>query len=277
MIGKRTITHCIFDMDGLLLDTEQIYTKVTQAILDKHVPGKTFTWDVKARIMGMTSLESGRIVVDTYQLPLSVEDYLEEAAVMQELMWPEVPLLPGVERLLRHLHASGIPMVVATSSTREKFELKTTKHRELFSLFASVTCGDDPEIRRGKPAPDIFLVAREKLGNPPLENCLIFEDAFMGLQAAKAAGMACVWVPDERILEIVGRDHGAAAIYRSMLEFDAVKFGIPSMGIIWRASNFLIPETETEPQINSQPTALIILNQAISNKKLFEAAWAKGG
>ena len=75
------------------------------------------------------------------------------------------------------------------------FELKTTRHREWFSTFSAIILGDDPRVRRGKAAPDIFLVAAEALGANPLD-CLVVEDAPAGVQAARAAGMQVIAIPD---------------------------------------------------------------------------------
>jgi len=68
--------------------------------------------------------------------------------------------------------------------------VKAKNNHALFSLFDNnIVCGDDPNITRGKPAPDIFHVARERLGSPPAKNCLVFEDAINGVEAAKNAEM----------------------------------------------------------------------------------------
>ncbi|CAG8583740.1 2801_t:CDS:2 [Diversispora eburnea] len=97
--------------------------------------------------------------------------------------------MPGVLRLVKHLNAHKIPIVVATSSLRNNFKIKSSNNQELFSLFDDITCGDDPNVLNGKPAPDIFLAARAKAGNPPVSQCLVFEDALNGIQAARNAGM----------------------------------------------------------------------------------------
>lgn len=97
-------------------------------------------------------------------------------------------------------------MAVATSSARFKMEIKTQRHKELFAFFGRhITCGDDPEVKNGKPAPDIFLAARDKfciaddgetvVALPDLKSCLVFEDALLGVEATHAAGMHAVWVP----------------------------------------------------------------------------------
>ncbi|ORX46767.1 HAD-like protein [Hesseltinella vesiculosa] len=216
-------------MDGLLLDTERVYTEVTQEILDKYTDGAKFTWDVKSQLMGRTGDESARMVVETYKLPLTVDEYLGIMGDIQQERFPLVKVLDGVERLVRHLHRHGIPMVVATSSTRPKYELKTSLHKDLFSLFDHIICGDDAGIVKGKPSPDLFLVAQEKLGMPPAEKCLVFEDAVNGIQAGLNAKMNVVWIPDENIrrLSEEGETHGACAVLASMADFDPSAFGLP--------------------------------------------------
>jgi pseudouridine 5'-phosphatase len=117
---------------------------------------------------------------------------------------------------------------VATSSHRDSFEIKTKFNQELFKLFDGVICGDDPEVKHGKPATDLFLAAREKLGNPPLEQCLVFEDALNGIQAARNAGMPVIWVPDPGLAALYPGVNGATEMLLSMELFDPAKYGLPS-------------------------------------------------
>ncbi|KAG2193672.1 hypothetical protein INT47_002314 [Mucor saturninus] len=214
--------------DGLLLDTERVYTEVTQQILDKHANGVKFTWDVKSKLMGRTGDESATMVVETYKLPMTVPEYLEIMSTIQEDLFPHVMILPGVEKFVRHLKAHGIPMAVATSSTRSKFDLKTSLNKEFFELFDVIICGDDAEIKRGKPAPDLFLAAQKHLGNPPSENCLVFEDAVNGVEAGLNANMHVVWIPDENIKCLTGdENHGAIVVLKSMEDLVPEDFGLP--------------------------------------------------
>ncbi|KAI8081715.1 HAD-like domain-containing protein [Halteromyces radiatus] len=226
------ITHCIFDMDGLLLDTERVYTEVTQEILDKYANGARFTWDIKSKLMGRTGDESARIVVETYKLPMTVQEYLDITAKIQHEKFPLVRPLDGVERLIRHLHQHKIPIAVATSSTRSKFELKTSQNQDLFSLFDFIVCGDDDGIKYGKPSPDLFLLAQQRLGNPPSDQCLVFEDAVNGVQAALNAKMHVIWIPDENILNLSenGETHGATQVLKTMADFDPLTFKLPAFG-----------------------------------------------
>ncbi|CDS09706.1 hypothetical protein LRAMOSA02383 [Lichtheimia ramosa] len=224
------ITHCIFDMDGLLLDTERVYTEVTQEILDKYANGIKFTWEFKSKLMGRTGNESAAMVVDEYKLPMTVDEYIDITSQLHEERFPLVKPLPGVERLIRHLHKHKVPMAVATSSSREKFLLKTSRNKELFSLFDYIVCGDDDDIKQGKPAPDLFLAAQKRLGNPSAENCLVFEDATNGVEAGRNAHMHVVWIPDSNLRNIAGDidSHGATLVLDSMAEFNPEHFDLPA-------------------------------------------------
>jgi pseudouridine-5'-monophosphatase len=186
----------IFDMDGLLLDTEIIYTEVTQELVSKY--GKTFPFELKSRMMGRKALDAAQILVSELKLPISPQEYLDEQKEAFQLRFPQCGLMPGVSEYCRILFEKKIPMAVATSSSRYWFEYKTKNHQQLFSYFKSVTTGDDDSVKNGKPAPDIFFVAAERLGMQP-EDCVVFEDSVLGVEAVKNAGMGAVAVPDARM------------------------------------------------------------------------------
>ena len=218
----RRITHVIYDMDSLLLDTEPFYTKVNQAIATRY--GTTFDWSLKSRTIGLRAADAAKILVESMKLPIAPEEYLQLRKLMLEELFQQAEPMPGAVRLTMHLHRHGIPQAVASSSDRHHFELKTSRHKEWFAIFQCYVVGADPDVEHGKPAPDVFLVAAQRLGAEP-SCCLVFEDAPAGVEAARAAGMRAIAVPDSNM------DHqaftGADQILRSLTEFDPAQWGLP--------------------------------------------------
>jgi pseudouridine-5'-monophosphatase len=218
------ITHVIFDNDGLLLDTEPFYTKAHQIVAARY--RKVFDWSVKSKMIGLRAEDSARVMIDALQLPVSVAEYLEERKHLLEEMFPESEPMPGAVYLTKHFHRIGIPQAVATSSDQHYFNLKITRHKEWFRIFQCIVIGDDPEIKHGKPAPDIFLVAARRLQASPA-HCLVFEDSPAGVEAARAAGMFVIAVPDPHMDD--GAYHNAHQIIRSLNEVDLIRWGLPTI------------------------------------------------
>jgi pseudouridine 5'-phosphatase len=183
----------IFDMDGVLLDTEPIYTKVTSAIAAEH--GKVFDWTVKADLIGRPAFDSAEFLIEKLKLPITPDEYLEKRTPLLEKLLEATEAVAGAEAFTRELHRRKIPIAVATSTDAALFEIKTGRHREWFQIFSTIVCGDHPRVLRGKPAPDIFLVTAQELRAPP-ESCVVIEDSPNGLAAAIAAGMRAIGFPD---------------------------------------------------------------------------------
>ncbi|KAI9298280.1 HAD-like protein [Neoconidiobolus thromboides FSU 785] len=223
--SDNSIQYCIFDMDGLLLDTERVYSEVSNEILSRY--GKEFTWELKAQMMGRNQKDATKLFIDTHNLPITAEEYLTERNRLQNEKFPHCKPLPGVMRLIKHLKQHKIPIAVATSSHHKAFLVKSQNNQELFSLFDQIICGDNPNVLHGKPAPDIFLEAAQQLGAKDSKKCLVFEDAIPGVQAGVNAQMKTIWIPDPKLLEMAGSDIGATQILTSMEEFQPELFGLP--------------------------------------------------
>lgn len=190
------VTAVLFDMDGVLLDTEDLYTQATRQVLGPL--GQRFDWRIKERMMGRAPLVAAQILIDALEVPMSPQEYLErKRPVLLELFRRSEPK-PGAPELVRKLSARGLPLAVATSSDRQFFEAKTS-HHPWFSEFQAIVCGSDPEVKAHKPAPDIFLAAAKRLDVSPA-SCVVFEDAQAGVEAARRAGVGrIVALPDVNI------------------------------------------------------------------------------
>ncbi|XP_077987563.1 uncharacterized protein LOC144442168 [Glandiceps talaboti] len=226
---RGDISHVIFDMDGVLLDTEKLYSVVYSEIVAKY--GKTYDWTIKPKLMGMKALKAAKILIAELDLPVQPEHFIQLAEDGQKLMFPNCELLPGADKLVRHLHNNDIPIAVSTGSSIRSFDLKTQlKHKQFFSLFHHIVCcGSDPEVKHGKPAPDAYTVAAQRFegGTPKPTNVLVFEDAPNGIKSGLAAGMNTVFVPDKNLDQSFYVD-GAHQILESLEDFVPEEWGLPA-------------------------------------------------
>jgi len=221
---KANITHCLFDLDGLLLDTETIYEEIVRDIAAKH--GKPYPREVRIHILGTSTETTCKIAVDELGLPITAEEFARQFSALSRERLGKLDMLPGVERLVRHLHKHKVPMCLATSSSEDMTGIKMSSHPKLFDLFDYKVMGTDPEVKQGKPAPDIFFVAAQRFPNPPkFENCLVFEDSPNGVRAACLAGMQSVMVPDDMVANSKRKD--ATIVFHSLADFKPEQFGLP--------------------------------------------------
>ncbi|MDI6735338.1 MAG: HAD family phosphatase [bacterium] len=186
------IKAVIFDMDGLMVDTEPLYSKAMSQVAEKR--GKCFTLDIKQKVMGRLAIESLTIFKETLGLTESARELLEEREeIYGHLLSEGVTPMPGLFKLLDLLDKMEIRKAVASSSKKCWIELIMDKLR-VCNQFEIIISGQD--VKHGKPNPDIYLLAATKLNLNPGE-CLVLEDAISGVQAAKAAKMKCIAVPNQ--------------------------------------------------------------------------------
>jgi len=193
MKPARRSRFAIFDLDGVLLDTEPLYTAATAQVAARY--GKIYDWSIKRDCIGRGTLEAARIIVDALALPLAPPALVvERDRVLVDLV-SRAPAIAGAEAFTRALAARGVPLAIATSTEAPLFAIKAARHRDWLSIFRAAVCGDDRRVARSKPAPDIFLAAAQDLNAPPAD-CLVFEDSPFGVEAARAAGMQVIALPD---------------------------------------------------------------------------------
>jgi pseudouridine 5'-phosphatase len=215
------IRACIFDVDGLLIDSEDAYSAVTNTILHEHgLPD--LPWKIKAQLQGRPGPESSRIFHEWAKLPISHDDFVAQSAKLQAEAFKHCKPLAGVPMLLSTLAQARpkLHLAVATSSMRTNFDIKIASMKPMFSIFAEdqIVTGDDPRVPkgRGKPLPDIYLVALQTINDHIRktspeeakvrpEECIVFEDSVPGVEAGRRAGMRVVWCPHPGLLnEYVG-------------------------------------------------------------------------
>jgi HAD superfamily hydrolase (TIGR01509 family) len=184
------IAAVIFDMDGIIVDSEQLWDDAREELV-KETGGR---WGVGAQraMMGMASHEWSAYVRDELEVPLSAEEINREVVGRLLRSYEQhLPLLPGAVQVVRAAGACW-PLAVASSSNREVIDhvLEIAGIADQFGATVS-----SEEVGRGKPAPDVFLATARELGVEPAD-CVVIEDSGNGIRAAVAAGMRVVAAPN---------------------------------------------------------------------------------
>ena len=187
----RAVRAVVFDMDGLLIDTEAV---IRQAMIEvSHARGESFPDEVFMGMVGLPEAASRGVALDHFGDGFDYDAWLAEVwAVTHERTAAGAPVKAGAHELIDHLDRLGLPRAIATSSSRAAVE-RHLRPSGLLARFQAVAAAGD--YARGKPHPDPFLTAAARLGVAP-EACLALEDSHNGVRAAAAAGMMTVMVPD---------------------------------------------------------------------------------
>ncbi len=187
----KDVGAVVFDMDGLLVDTETVFRDVMMEVSRRR--GVHLPLDVFLRMVGLQSASSRVVAIDHFGADFDYDGWMAETwELAHARMAVEVVIKAGVVELLDYLDAVGIPRAVATSSGHATVQRQLGPNGLLPRFQAVVAAGD---YARGKPNPDPFLVAATRLGVSP-EACLALEDSHNGVRAANAAGMMTIMVPD---------------------------------------------------------------------------------
>jgi HAD superfamily hydrolase (TIGR01509 family) len=184
------IEAVVFDMDGMLIDSEQVWDDVRENLARER--GGRWSDRAQRDMMGMSSPEWSAYMHDVVGLPESPEEINREVvAQMLERYADGPPWLPGALEAVRRV-AAELPLGLASSSNRELIDAVLAAGG-IEPLFRATVSSE--EVARGKPAPDVYLEAARRLGVEPAR-CVAVEDSHSGIRSAKAAGMRCVAVPN---------------------------------------------------------------------------------
>ncbi len=190
MLPNQPLLAVTFDMDGLLVNSEDVYERVGSETLRRR--GKTFEPDLRDAMMGRPAPDALRLMIEWHNLTDHVDDLVaESAATFWELAAGALRLMPGVEATLAAVDAKKLPKGVATSGARD-YAQRILSSVGILDRFDFVLTADD--VTAGKPSPEIYLLAADRHG-VAAERMLVLEDSSTGCQAAVAAGAFAVGVP----------------------------------------------------------------------------------
>ena len=206
-----TIEAVAFDMDGLMLNTEDLYEQVGQLLMQRR--GKSYRDEVRNKMIGLPAPEAYGVLIEEEGMLESWQELQQEKDEIFETILPtQLATMQGLIELLDHLDERGIRRCVATSSTRSFARKALTIVGVLERVDFVITAED---VSKGKPNPDIYLAAAKKM-SVAVENMLVLEDSPTGTQAGVSAGAYVVSVPNEHTK--LGSFEGCRWIANSLLD-----------------------------------------------------------
>ena len=185
----------IFDMDGVIFDSERLYIACSlEASAELGLPQQGVV-ELCYRCIGVTPEKTRQIMMETYHDPALVDAFRGRTVelFLEKYNAGQLDMKPGAEELPAFLKEQGYPLAIA-SSTPTEIVRQELSAAGILKYFDRIVGGD--QVSRSKPNPDIFLRAAELLKTDPAR-CIVIEDSFNGIRAAKAAGMTAIMVPDQ--------------------------------------------------------------------------------
>jgi HAD superfamily hydrolase (TIGR01509 family) len=204
MRWPHSIAAVAFDMDGLLINSEELYFDVFDELLQRR--GKRYTHQLRRSMMGLPAPQAFQVLIRDAQLADAVAELEEECDEIFSGVLPDrLATMPGVTELLAKIEQRGLPHCVVTSS-RRSFAVDSLSAVGVLERFDFILTAE--EVKRGKPYPDIYLAAAARMQVDP-SRMLVLEDSQHGVRAAIAAGACTVAVPGDH-----SRDHDFTGVYR---------------------------------------------------------------
>src|SRR5437764_5403538 len=211
------LSAVIFDLDGVLADSEPSWNQIDAKLLSEY--GVTYRGEYHQNVVGV----SYRLAVEFYKTAFGLSVRTEEmmrrrGEIATEFFANRIGLFPHVKEVLEELRQMKLHLAIATSSVSASARPFLDRH-QLTGFFEIIVTGE--EVERGKPAPDIYLCAAQKLVIPA-DACLVVEDALPGVAAAKAAKMRVAAIPDSRFVDPSKYEKAADYVLNSIKELPAL-------------------------------------------------------
>ena len=174
--SNKKIKAAIFDLDGTLLDTQRLYDEANQIVINQYGNGKKYDADLQVKIHGAPPSFGNKYLIDYFEIKLTMDEFMGKKDEYLREKIPQCNPMEGVKELTHLLkHKYGLKLAIATSGFKNSTDIKLTNHKDWIKEdFDIMITGEDKRIKKGKPSPDIFLVAANDLGVRP-DECIIFE------------------------------------------------------------------------------------------------------
>lgn len=218
----RDVRALVFDMDGVIVDSEPLHLIAYQEFFSEYEI--EYTAEHNQEFLGTKDVWMAGVLIERHELPHTPETMVKaKEEILLRLIREQAVARPGLFEILTQAKSAGLPMSIASSATLPTIHLvvEVLKIREYFD---ALTSGD--EVAHGKPSPDVFLLAAKRLGAEP-SHCVVIEDTLNGIKAAKAAGMHCVAIPCEATLH---QDHSLADV--RLRSLDQIHFERDAKGVV---------------------------------------------
>jgi HAD superfamily hydrolase (TIGR01509 family) len=211
------LSAIIFDLDGVLADSEPWWNQIDAKLLADY--GVTYRGEYHQNVVGVNYRLAVEFYKKAFGLSVPTEEMMRRRGeIATEFFGSRVGLFPNVKEVLEELRQMKLHLAVATSSVSASARPFLDRH-QLTGFFEIIVTGE--EVEHGKPAPDIYLRAANKLGIPP-DACLVVEDALPGVAAGKAANMRVAAIPDTRFVNPREYEKKADYLLSSLKELPAL-------------------------------------------------------
>ncbi len=211
------ISAVIFDLDGVLADSEPWWNQIDAKLLAES--GVTYSGEYHEKVIGVSYRIALEFYKNAFNLSMPVAEMMERRGeIAAEFFADRVGLFPHTKEVLQELRQQKLRLAVGTSSVSTSVRPFLDRH-QLTKFFEVIVTGD--EVDRGKPAPDIYLRAVQKL-NVSADDCLVVEDALSGIAAAKAAKLRVAAIPDSRFVDPSKYEKQADYVLGSLKELPAL-------------------------------------------------------
>lgn len=192
--NQSKFTCALFDFDGTLVDSETVLSRINQEYINLYGDGKEYTWELKRKVMG--TVNANETLIKEHHITKTPQEMKQFKEKRCEEISNEFKPFPKALELVKFLKENGLKVAIATSSSKKFFDIKSVNCKEILKYIDILVCGDNSEVKKSKPEPDIFIYSAKLLGETDMSKTIVFEDAINGVKAGLASGAFTIAIPD---------------------------------------------------------------------------------